>query len=94
MVKQEFKKLIAAIEAGALTPSQMEDVVFAMHAAYVDHFEPICNQLSTSLEDFADGMVLARKNTEGFDWEINPMLPFGYVQTVANVEGVALETAQ
>ncbi len=88
MVKQEFAKLIAAIESGALTPAQMEDVVYAIHAAYVDHHEAICNQLPTSLEDVADTMVVARNNVEPFHWEAPKC---GYVNSVANVDGVSLE---
>jgi hypothetical protein len=69
MQKQDFVKLLSAIQAGALTPSQMEDVVYAMHSAYVDHHEAICEQLPTNLEDVADTMVTARNNTERFGWE-------------------------
>jgi uncharacterized protein YukJ len=71
MVKQEFEKLKAAIEAGALTPDQMEDVVYAMHAAYVDHNEAINSHMSVSLEDVADAMLKARSNVDPFAWEMD-----------------------
>jgi hypothetical protein len=94
MVKQEFEKLTEAIRAGALTPSQMEDVVYALHAAYVDHHEEICDQLPTNLEDVADTMVMARKNqTESSYWDAPACQCCAYVRTVPNVEGVSLEHA-
>lgn len=94
MKPADFTQLLNTIRAGALTPSQMEDVVYAMHAAYVDHFEEIGNQLPTGLEDVADTMVVARKNTESFPWEDEePRYCGGYVHTVPNIEGVSLERA-
>ena len=95
MKAAEFAQLLNAIRSGALTPSQMEDVVYALHSAYVDHHETICNQLPTSLEDVADTMVLARKNTKHFDWEEEDEAPrlCGYVHTVPNVAGVSMERA-
>lgn len=95
MKTDDFAKLLDAIRAGTLTPGQMEDVVYAMHSAYVDHHEAICNQLPTNLEDVADTMVLARKNTERFDWEEEDEAPrrCGYVHTVPNIAGVSLERA-
>jgi carbamoylphosphate synthase large subunit len=91
--KQELDRLTTAIRAGALTPSQMEDVVYAMHAAYVDHFQEIGDQLSTDLESVADFMVVARKSTESFGWEDEEPRRCGYVHTVPNIEGVSLERA-
>lgn len=95
MNAQDFEKLTTAIRSGELTPSQMEDVVYALHSAYVDHHDDICNQLPTNLEDVADTMVVARKNSEPLDCEDDESeRRFGYVHTVANVEGVSLECVQ
>lgn len=89
-----FKALINAIRANQFTPSQMEDMVYAMHSAYMDFHESVNDQLPTSLEDVADTMVLARKNTESFPWEDDkPCSRGGYVHTIPNVEGVSLEVA-
>lgn len=89
-----FKALIDAIRANQFTPSQMEDMVYAMHSAYMDFHESVSNQLPTSLEDVADTMVVARSNTEAFPWEDDePCSRGGYVHTVPNVEGVSLEVA-
>lgn len=92
MDNQGFKALIDKIKANQFTPSQMEDMVYAMHSAYIDFHESVNDQLPTSLEDVADTMVLARKNTECFSWEDEPR-QFGYVHTVQNVEGVSLEVS-
>lgn len=96
MSPADFTALIQQIEAGALTPSQMEDVAYAMNAAYVDFHSAINEQLPTSLEDVADTMVVARLNTERFAWEEEDEAPRSrgsYVRTVPNVEGVSLERA-
>lgn len=69
MTDLDFQKLLTAIRSGALSASQMEDVVYAMHAAYTDHEQGIDAWLSTGLEDFADTMVLARKTAEKFQLE-------------------------
>ena len=69
MVNLEFKQLVAAIRSNQFTPSQMEDMVYAMHSAYVDFHWSLNGQLPTSLEDVADTMVVARKNCEGFTWD-------------------------
>lgn len=42
----------------------MEDIVYAMHSAYVDHEPKIYQWLPTSLEDTADTLVAARSNSE------------------------------
>lgn len=89
----DFTALINSIRGNQFTPSQMEDMVYAMHAAYVDFHESVNEQLPTSLEDVADTMVLARKNTECFAWEDDEPRSCGYVHTVPNVEGVSLERA-
>jgi hypothetical protein len=96
MIPADFAALIAQIEAGEFTPSQMEDMVYTMHDAYVDRNSAINEQLPTSLEDVADSMVLARLNTERFDWEEDdaPARCGGFVLTVPNVEGVSLGVAQ
>jgi len=89
-----FQELLDAIRAGKFSPSQMEDMTYAMHSAYVDHFPGINSQIPVELEDVADTMVMARKNTEplefGDDPEDTPR-KLGYVHTVANVDGVSLE---
>jgi hypothetical protein len=64
-----FSALIAQIRDNQFTPSQMEDMVYAMHSAYVDFHWAVNAQIPTNLEDVADTMVVARKNTESFDWD-------------------------
>jgi hypothetical protein len=57
-----MKELLDSIRAGKYTADQMEDIVYAIHAAYVDHNKDINEQLSEPLEYVADKMVQARRN--------------------------------
>lgn len=60
--KPELADMLDSIRAGQYTASQMEDIVYAIHAAYVDHNETINEQISEPLEYVADAMVRARRN--------------------------------
>lgn len=97
MKTEDFDKLKEQIELGQLTPSQMEDLVYSMHAAYVEHYDDINVWIAKSLEDTADEMVMGRKvaaliEADAEEPEQRPRA--GYVHTVANVDGVSLERMQ
>ncbi len=64
MEKSDFAWLLIQVRNGALTSGQMEDLVYAMHSAYMDHEPAISMWMPCTLEEFADSMVLARKNSE------------------------------
>jgi hypothetical protein len=92
MNNQAFKQLKAAIEAGGLTPDQMEDAVMAMDTAYRENHPDITRHMGISLRDTADEMMVARETAaEVRDFELPRT---GYVHTVPNVEGVSLEVMQ
>jgi len=61
---QLVQDIIAAIKSGSIDPDCMEDIVYAMHSAYIDHFDVIERHMPNDLESFADSMVIARRNTE------------------------------
>ena len=59
-----IKDIVQAIKAGQFTPSELEDMVYAMEYAYQDHYPQINDMLPFCLEYMADDMVVARRNTE------------------------------
>ena len=59
-----IQDIIKAIKAGQFTPSELEDMVYAMEYAYQDHYPQINDMLPFCLEYMADDMVVARRNTE------------------------------
>ena len=96
MNKAAFTALKASIEAGELTPDQMEDMVMAIDHTYKTHHPSIYRQMPTSLRDVADEMVLAREDLEfigRLEGQANEARKCGYVHTVPNVEGVSLGVA-
>lgn len=97
MKTEDFNKLKEQIERGQLTPSQMEDLVYAMHAAYVDHFDDVAVWIAKSLEETADEMLMARTvaaHIEADAMESEHRRKVGYVHTVENTDGVSVERMQ
>lgn len=60
----QVANLIALIKSGAVLPSDMEDLVYAMEHAYTEHFQHVNLWIDNPLEYVADGMVKARESAE------------------------------
>ena len=56
---------IKQIEAGWITPAHMAAVLYAMHAAMMDRFEPVAMWMPTDLESAADNLIEAIRIEEG-----------------------------
>lgn len=59
-----FEEVIAQIKSGLVTPTQMEDMVYAMEHAYQDRYPAEGAWLTEPMEYVADRMVKARENAE------------------------------
>jgi hypothetical protein len=64
MGNQRVSDFIEAIKQGLVTPSQMEDIVYAMETAYQDRYPGVGAWLTEPMEHVADRMVKARENAE------------------------------
>ena len=56
---------IKQLESGRITPAHMAAVLYSMHNALADRFEPVAMWMPTDLESAADDLIKAIRIDEG-----------------------------